>query len=175
MSWKSTADRYGLIAIAIHWVSAAAIFALFGLGCAAANAADPATKAALLRGHVPLGIAIVVLTLLRLVWWRLDRRPAPLPGVPSWQEHSERLVRAALYALILVMGVSGIGLMIASGAPGVLFFGEPGPLPDLWAFPPMYGHFTAAVLLLGLAVLHIVAAIYHQLIRQDRLIARMWR
>ncbi|HVV95407.1 MAG TPA: cytochrome b/b6 domain-containing protein [Hyphomicrobiales bacterium] len=175
MSWKSTASRYGLVAIAIHWISAAAILALFGLGFAAANAADPATKAALLRVHVPLGAAIVVLTLLRIVWWRFDRRPDPLPGLPSWQERSERLVRSALYALILVMGVSGIGLMIASGAPGVLFFGEPGPLPDFWQFPPMYGHLTGAVLLLALAVLHIAAAIYHQLYRRDRLLARMWR
>lgn len=175
MSWKGTADRYGLVAIAIHWVTAAAILALFGLGFAAANASDPALKAALLRGHVPLGAAVFVLTLIRLLWWALDRRPDPLPGLPSWQERSERLVRAGLYTLIIVMGVSGIGMMIASGAPAVLFFGAPGPLPDFWNFAPMYGHFTAAILLLGLAILHICAAIYHQLYRRDRLIERMWR
>jgi cytochrome b561 len=174
MSAKSTAGRYGAVAIAIHWVTAAAILVLLVLGLAAANAADPATRAALLRFHVPLGIAVFLLTLFRIAWWWFwDRRPPPLAGLPGWQVGAEHAVRFLIYAAILVLGASGITMMALSGAPAILFGGAPGPLPDFWQFPPMAGHFVAAFALLALAVLHIAAALYHQAIRRDRLLARM--
>lgn len=173
MAWKSSTNRYGTVAIAIHWVSAAAILALFALGFLAANAADPAAKAALLRFHVPLGLLALVLTVLRLVWWFIDRRPKPLASLPSWQTAVERAVRALIYLLVLVMGMSGIGLMVLSGAAAVLFFGAQRALPDFWNFAPMTAHFAGAVALLALAGLHILAALYHQFYKRDRLLARM--
>jgi cytochrome b561 len=173
MSWKSNNGRYGAVAIFIHWVSAAAILALFALGFLAANEADPAAKAALLRGHVPLGLVVLALTVLRLLWWLVDRRPAPQAGQPGWQTATERTVRAAIYVAILAMGASGIATIALSGAGAILFFGAPGPLPDFWHFPPMRVHLTAAIALLALAGLHIVAALYHQFYRRDRLLGRM--
>jgi cytochrome b561 len=174
MSWRSVSQQYGPVAIALHWLSAAAILALFALGFLAANAADPAAKAALLRFHVPLGILALVLTVMRIVWWlAADRRPAPPPGTPPWQWSAERVVRVLLYGLILVMGASGIATMILSGAGAILFFGVPGPLPDFWRFPPMNAHFAGAIALLALAGLHIAAALYHQFWRRDRLLGRM--
>lgn len=175
MSWRSEPDRYGAVAIVLHWVSAAAILTLFGLGFAAANAGDPSVQAALLRGHVPLGVLVLVLTLGRIAWWLVDRRPEPLAGLPRWQDRMERVVRVMLYGLVLLAAISGLGTLVLSGAAAVLFFGAPGPLPEFWTVPPMTVHFLAVVLLLCLAALHIAAAIYHQLYRQDRLLARMWR
>lgn len=173
MSWKSSASRYGTAVIFIHWVSAAAILAMFALGFLAANAADPAAKAVLLRGHIPLGLLTLVLTLLRLLWWLVDRRPPPLAGQPGWQTGAERVVRALIYVAVLVMGASGIALMALSGAGAILFFDAPGPLPDFWHFAPMRAHLTVAIALLAFAGLHIVAALYHHFYRRDRLLARM--
>ena len=175
MSWHSVPHRYGSVAIAIHWLSAAAILALFALGFLAANTADSAVQAALLRVHVPLGLLALLLTVLRIVWWlAFDRRPVPLPGMPGWQAGAERAVRVLLYALILVMGASGITTVALSGAAAVLFFGAPGPLPDFWRVPPMNAHFIGALALLALAGLHIVAALHHHFWRRDGLLDRMW-
>lgn len=174
MSWKSNSHQYGGIAIAIHWLSAVAILALFVLGFLAANVGDAETKAAVLRIHVPLGVIVLALTVLRIGWWFVDRRPPQLAGMPGWQAASERVVRVLLYAVILVIGVSGIAMMILSGAAAALFFGAPGPLPDFWRFPPMNAHFIGAIALLALAGLHIVAALYHQFYRRHRLLTRMW-
>ncbi len=173
MSAKSTNDRYGWVAIWIHWLSAAAIVVLFALGLAAANSGGPAFKAALLRAHVPLGLFVLLLTVLRIVWWFVDRRPSPLPGLPRWHASTETVVRVLIYAAILLLGASGIGLLAFSGAPAVLFFGAPGPLPDFWRFPPMFSHFLGASALVALVVLHVAAALYHHLLRRDRLLARM--
>lgn len=174
MAWKSGTDRYGAIVIAIHWLSAGAILTLFALGISAANTGNPAVQAGSLRVHVPLGILVALLTILRLVWWLFDRRPAPLAGMPRWQVSTERVVRVLLYALILLMAASGIAVMLLSGAGAVLFFGAPKPLPNFfWRFPPMNAHFAAAIALLALAALHVAAALYHHFYRRDRLLARM--
>ena len=55
--WKSTASRYGSVAIAIHWLSALLIVALLTSGFLAANAADVKAKADVLSIHGPLGIS----------------------------------------------------------------------------------------------------------------------
>jgi cytochrome b561 len=174
MSWKSSTQRYGSIAIAIHWVSAIAILAQLAFGFLAASATDPGAEANWLRAHVLLGVFVVTLTLARIGWWFIDRRPAPLDGLRWWQALSERAVRVLLYLLILILGASGIAVIALSGAAGVLFFGAPGPLPDFARYAPMAAHVAAATALLVLAALHILAALYHHFYRRDGLLARMW-
>lgn len=175
MSWKSSTQRYGSVAIAIHWVSAAAILIQFGLGVAAASATEAGVQAGLLRAHVVLGVFVVTLTLIRLGWWLIDRRPAALAGLPSWQALSERAVRALLYCLILLLGASGLAVLALSGAVDILFAGASRALPDFARWPPMAAHIAAAAALLGLAALHIVAALYHHFWRRDGLLGRMWK
>jgi len=173
MSIKGDHMRYGRVAIWLHWLSALAILCLLVLGFMAAATDDQAHKATLLRAHVPLGVLAFLLTLFRLVWLLVDRRPPPLASLPLWQAFAERFVHGCLYLLIVLLGASGIGLVVLSGAVPALFFGAPSPLPDFPSYAPMIVHGTAAFALLGLLVLHIVAALYHQFVRQDRLLQRM--
>ena len=173
MSAKSTADRYGSVAIAIHWITAVAILALLVAGLWAANTSDNGTKVALLRVHVPLGVAVLALTVFRIVWWFTDRRPAALAGTPRWQVSVEAIVRVLLYALVLLLGASGIAMIVLSGAGAILFGGEARPLPDFWTYAPMRAHFAAVVSLAALLCVHIAAALYHQVIQRDGVLARM--
>jgi cytochrome b561 len=172
MGIKGNSVRYGSIAIAIHWVSAMAILALLGTGFAASLAAEP-QEADILRIHAPLGILVVVLTLMRIVWRFVDARPEDPAGQPRWQALAARGVHALLYLVILIMGASGIGLVVLSGAAAILFFGAAGPLPDFAAFTPMAAHAAAAFVLLAFVCLHVGAALYHQLVRRDQLLSRM--
>jgi cytochrome b561 len=170
---KSDSRRYGAVAITMHWVTAIAILALLLLGFLASRTTDPAVEAALLKVHIPLGTLVLLLTLFRIGWWFFDRRPDQVAGTPNWQHVSERAVRILIYVLLLLMGTSGISLLILSGAAPILFFGAPGPLPDFSAFIPLTAHLVAAIGLLVLAGLHIAAALYHQLVKHDHLLARM--
>ena len=63
--------------------------------------------------------------------------------------------------------------MILSGAAAVLFFGTSGPLPDFKTFTPFYVHGTTATILIALVCVHVLAALYHQFVVKDRLLARM--
>ncbi|HEX8049510.1 cytochrome b [Rhizobium sp.] len=171
---KSTPDRYGTVAISIHWISAILILALLGSGFRAANAMDAVTKAGFLRFHIPVAIIVLILTILRIVWWRFDLKPLPVKGSPAWQERIARWVHVAFYIVILGMIASGIGMMVLSGAaPAVL--GEAGTaLPNFTDYPPRAPHGLGAFLLVGLLIFHAGAALYHQLVRHDGLLRRMW-
>ena len=174
MRWKSTPEAYGRAAIAMHWVSAALILGLLAAGFIAANTADPAAKASILRLHAPLGITVLVLTLARLLWWALaDRKPPQPKGLPAWQSMSARLVHIGLMVATLGLAGSGIALFAWSGAGAIVMAGAPQPLPDFWDYPPRYAHAALARLAVILVALHIAAALYHQFVRKDRIFSRM--
>lgn len=174
MPLKSTDHRYGTVAITIHWVSAVAILGLLTSGLIAGGLTDDAAKAGILRVHVALGSAIVALTVLRVLWWWLaDRRPQPLTGMPLWQERAASAVHGLLYVCILVVGGSGIAMVALSGALPIIYGAAPLPLPDFNAFAPRMAHGLVARIMIVLLIGHIGAALWHQLVRRDRLLARM--
>jgi cytochrome b561 len=174
MQWKSTTDRYGAVAIAIHWIAALLIVALLATGFRMADITDPATKVSLVRFHAVAGITVLLLTLARIAWWWFaDDKPASVKGVPWLQDRLARTVHVLFYVIILGMAASGIGMMILSGAGQIVFGGASGPLPDFWNYTPRIPHGIAARVLLALFVLHLGAALYHHFVRRDRLLGRM--
>lgn len=171
MGLKSTSEKYGAVAIAIHWVTALAIVGLLVSGTVAAGAPE-ATKRLILPIHAVMGSLVLLLTLMRLAWWGWgDRRPSPVPGQPRWQEWAARLVHGLLYLSVLVLGISGIATIVMSGAIPALL-GQ-GPLPDFLAYPPRIAHGLASKLMIALFAAHVGAALFHQFIRRDRLLGRM--
>jgi cytochrome b561 len=172
--WKSSSERYGRVAIAIHWTSALLIIALMIAGVRAADMTDLAAKASLLRIHAPIGTAVLVLTLGRIVWWLFaDRKPDEPVGVPHLQSIAAKAVHILFYVAVLGLAGSGIAMIQLSGAGEILFGTAPGPLPDFWDYTPRYGHAAMATLMAILLALHIGAALYHQFILKDRLLSRM--
>ena len=172
---KSTQTKYGSVAVTIHWLSAIFILAMLGSGFRAASMTDNAAKEAVLMFHVPLGVVILLLTLLRLFWWwRVDQKPNPVSGDPAWQTFTAKAIHVLFYVVILGMAASGIGILALSGAGGILFGAEAGPLPDFSEFLPRGPHGLGARLMLALFALHAGAALYHHFIKGDGLIWRMW-
>ena len=172
MQIKSNITGYGSISIAFHWISAAIILGLLGLGFTAASTGDLALKARILRLHVPLGVLILLLTVLRLLWRWVDRKPPPVSGMPLWQ-NAARAVHALFYVTLIALGASGIAMIAMSGAAAVLFDGSAARLPDFRDYAPRGPHGVAAFVMVGLIAIHVAAVIYHQFVRRDRLLARM--
>ena len=173
MSLRSNSERYGSVVVAIHWLTALAIFAMLGTGLAAANMADPASELVLLRVHAIMGVAVGVLTLFRIVWWLMVDTP-PRDAAPSrLQGLAARAVHFGLYGVILVMVASGIATMLLTGAGAQLAGEAPLPLPDFTLAPPFTAHGMLARVLIVLLIGHIGAALWHQFVRRDRLLARM--
>ncbi len=173
MALRSTNDRYGSVAIAVHWLSAVLIFGLIASGFRAAATVDAAAKASLLRVHAVAGVLVLALTLFRLAWWLFaDCKPDPL-SASRLMERAASTVHALFYVVILGMAASGIGMMVLSGAGPVIFGGQGGPLPDFFQYPPRIPHGLGARLLIIALVLHVGGALYHHFIARDRIFARM--
>ena len=173
MSLRSSPERYGAVIIAIHWLTAVALLAMLGPGLAAANTADAAGELVLLRVHAIMGAAVGALTLFRIVWWLAVDTP-PREAEPSrGRAMAARLVHFGLYGVILVMVASGIATILLTGAGAQLGGAAPLPLPDFTLAPPFTVHGILARVLIVLLAGHIGAALWHQFVRRDRLLARM--
>jgi cytochrome b561 len=172
MALKSTSSQYGQVAIAIHWSSAAAVILTWLAGFAVANAVRPGEGGALLLAHIALGLIVFALTLLRILWWAVaDRHPDAPADQPRWQARAARAVHLLLYVLLVLMATSGITTLVLSGALPLLLAG--GPVPDFSDLIPRVAHGAMSRVLLALLVMHVGAVLYHQLVRRDRLLARM--
>ncbi len=175
MALKSSPDHYGTMAVSIHWLTVVLIVVLVGSGFRAANTADLAAKAAILRLHVPIAVGVLALTILRIVWWwGFDRKPSPIAGSPHWPESAAQVVHVLFYVVLLGLIASGVGMMALSGAAPIIFGGESALLPDFWKYPPRLPHGIGARLLLAMLALHVGAALYHHFARRDGLLRRIW-
>jgi cytochrome b561 len=170
--------RYDRVAAGLHWLTAALVIALIVLGIGA----EPMEKSwgvsalATLTVHKSLGMTVFVLTLLRLAW-RLGHHPPPLPETtPRWQRASAHVAHFALYAFLLVLPV--LGYLLSSGGPFPLqWFGlfdmPKAPVTKSLADAAHAAHVAGGITVAVLVVVHIAAALWHQLVQRDRLLARM--
>jgi len=174
MPLKSTETRYGAVAVTLHWVSAMLILALVISGFRADGLTDATDKAAVLSLHIPLGVLILVLTLLRLIWWgAADRKPIGI-ALPRWQDRASRIVHLLFYVVILGTAASGVAMIVLSGALPIIFGTSAAELPDFHNFVPRGPHGVGALALIALFVLHAGAALYHHFVKRDGLLNRMW-
>lgn len=172
MGWRSDGRRYGAVAMAMHWATAAAVLALLGSGLVMARAADTGAKASLLQFHAAAGFFVGILTLVRILWWLLaDDRPPHPAHTPRWQARAAGAVHGLFYVVIMMMVASGIAMMVLSGAADALAGGA--PLPDFHQFLPRAPHGIGAWALMVLIAFHVGAALYHQFVLRDRLLGRM--
>ena len=80
----------------------------------------------------------------------------------------------ALYVAVILMAASGIGIAVQAGLADIVFRGSGAPLPETFAaFRPRTVHGVLAWVLVALVGLHVAAALFHQLVRHDRLLSRM--
>lgn len=169
--------RYGTLAQAFHWLTAALVAAQFVLGIWAHGLPVSLERLILLARHKSLGLTIFGLVLLRLVW-RLYSPPPPPPPVPHPVfALAARLSHGLLYALLLAMPVVGWLLSSASNLT-VSWFG-------LWVLPNLVApdrrlaqglllaHQSMAWTLLALIALHVAAAFWHHWILKDDVLLRM--
>ncbi len=168
--------RYSGVAIALHWVTALLIVANLLLGLSMVPLPLSPRKLQWYLWHKWIGITVFLLTSLRLTW-RLLRPPPPPVPMPRWQRRASSLSHAALYALLLLVPVSG---WVYSSATGVqvnylgLF-----PLPNLvgkdrsLAAALRILHLTLNSALFALVLVHAGAALRHHFVQRDAVLHRM--
>jgi cytochrome b561 len=175
MPTMPTVSRYHPFLATLHWLLAVLIVAQLAVGyfvLAATANADP-QKIGLLKAHLIVGVAIFVLMLIRFVVRLASSRPARATTGSPALDRLAPVTHYGFYLLVLLMVTSGFAMAIMAGI-GPVVFGHGGPLPpDLRIYPPRVAHGYLALLLAAFILLHVLAALYHQFIRQDGLLRRM--
>lgn len=172
--------RFSAPSRVLHWAMAVMVLAMLFIGVG--MVASVSERYALLVSiHRPLGIAILILVVVRFVN-RLINPPPPLPDdVPPLQQFAAKASHFLLYGLMLVMPLVGWGMLSAAPYPIVMFGSVrlPAILPQ---DPGLYAslrhlHTYLAYLLFATFLVHLGAALFHGLIRRDGVFESMasWR
>lgn len=178
MTLKNTAERWGPVSQAFHWLI---VLLLLGLAIVGLTMGDlPRTPKYfwVYTAHKSMGVTVLFLVLARLAWRAYAGAPHPVPGTPTWQERIATVTHWLLYGLTLAIPLSGWLYDSASGLRPFRWFG-------LFDMPKLVApndairdashsaHEWLFWVLVVLVVAHAGAAFYHHLFQRDATLTRM--
>jgi cytochrome b561 len=167
--------RFTAFSRLLHWTMAAMVLTMLCIGVA--MVVSLANYHVLVSIHRPLGIAILILVVVRFVN-RILNRPPPFPATMS---RAERLIATAseftMYGLMFALPLVGWGMLSAARYPIVLFGSVHLPfiLPhDVMLYAVLRKTHTVLAYLFFLTFLaHFGAILFHTLIVRDGILKRM--
>lgn len=170
-------QSYPLAMRVMHWLMAALVLSLLFAGLTMVKSLGP-WQQQLLAWHKAMGLIALLAIVVRLIIRLRSEKPTLPASVPKMQQLAAKLTQLGFYLLLFVMPLSGYLMQNAAGRP-LSLFGL--PLPSLLNTDlALYGlfrevHGWAALLLVLLIVVHILAALYHGLIKRDGVFSSMVR
>lgn len=174
----STSHCYGGIAKSFHWMVAVGVVVMYALGLymTGLDYQHPWYQSSNAL-HKSLGVLLFGVILLRLAWWVYDTRPVPLDTHSAFSRTLAKVARFGLYALMLLVPLSGYLIATADGR-GVDVFGwfhVPTLIHGLSEQEDVAGevHELLAHLLIILAGFHALVAIKNQVFDHDDTLRRM--
>lgn len=162
---------------ALHWLIVVLLIAQFTFAWTMPHIGRNTPVTTLISLHFTFGVIILAVAVVRLIWRMTHGEPAPLAGIPPWQVNSARVVEWLLYLLLFVIPVLGLINANWRGMPVVMFGLE---MPHLigvrapgWDWTGDVHGLLANYVLLALVGLHVLAALYHYVVRRDGVLQRM--
>jgi len=177
MNKLPSSQRYSQVTQFFHWATAILVLVAFIYGLGGPEQRVYAASRDFDRQlHETLGMAVLTITVLRLLWRLFDTRPVPQSMAP-WMEMSSKLVQAGLYLLLFAVPLTAIAGAWLEGHPLTLLAG-------LQIAPQMAESHDLGVniselhtwlgdVILWLAGLHAVAALYHHFFLRDGVLKSM--
>lgn len=167
---STSPQRFAASQRLLHWLMAICILAMLFIGVGMVSTIAP-KYLTLVQIHKPLGIAILVLALIRLALRIRYGAPALPAGLPEPMKLAAHLSHYVLYALMIGMPLIGWGMLSAADYPVVLFGSVrlPQILPASDSLHTLLwnAHFYLAFAFFAIVLLHVAAALFHALVRRD--------
>jgi cytochrome b561 len=175
-------ERYNNVAIALHWVIAALVLAQIYVGWTFSDMARGPAQAQWFTWHKTLGVAILLLSIARLLW-RLVNPPPRLPDtLPKWERTAARINHALFYVVLIGLPLTGWAtISTGKGALTSTMTRLIGGIP--WPFIPglsqeshegfATAHGVMILIIFLLIAVHVGAALKHQFIDKARIANRM--
>ncbi len=180
MLLKSDDTQWGSLAKFFHWAVVILILIQGTIGLIMTSLPKTPAVIPVYTVHKSLGLTILALALLRLAWRIFDRRPVDPHNVPQWQYVVARSTHVLLYVLLFAVPLSGWLMDSASALRPLYYFGwfkvpsvTGGPMPHVRDVMDTL-HPVLFWVLIGVAVVHLAAALQHHFFKNDDVLARMW-
>lgn len=175
--------KYDTIAMALHWIIAALMIFLIFFGEDLMEEAEDGGEAMagtfLPSLHVSLGSAVLVLSVLRLLWRTMNPPPALPATMAPWEVLATKVTHGVFYVLMIGLPLTGwlsfprflrenpamseVSIFGVIGVPGA-------PDPGI---PAGLLHNVGSKVGMALVILHVLAALKHQFVSRDGLLGRM--
>lgn len=177
MGLRNTANDYGSLARALHWLVAIGIFVLLWLGLEQSGMERGAERQAVRDLHGSIALLVFVLMSVRVVWRLMSVIPDHPTATPGWQRLAAAVVHWGLYASVFVQIVAG-AMAVSTGGRALAFFGLFSiPLPvaesdeghEFWEGI----HESVWAVIVALLLVHVLAALYHHFIAKNDVLRRM--
>ncbi|MDT2005596.1 cytochrome b [Rhodococcus opacus] len=167
--------RFAATVRLLHWAMAIMVIAQLVVGALMVTTLD---HYHLLRAvHVPLGVAVLALVVVRIGNRLVCRTPAPPTTMRPVERRAATASEYLLYALLVIQPLTGWAMLSAGGYPITLF--QHLHLPPLLAPEPTayallrQSHTMLGYLLFFTFTAHMCAVLFHTLVLRDGLLRRM--
>jgi cytochrome b561 len=170
-----TVPRFNLLARCLHWLMAPLLLTMLFIGVCMMTSLQH--RIFLINLHRPLGIAILLLAILRLFNRLRHPRVDSGDSLPRWQAAAAHASHLLLYGLMLALPLLGWATLSAGDYPVRMFAGI--TLPHITpASPVLYAwlrdaHGYLAWLLFAVVLAHVCAALMHAWVLRDKIFSRM--
>ena len=188
LNYGAPVRRYSLSARWYHWVTALLMFTVIPLGWifgafkTKPNLPDvfvapfPGSPADYAAAHMTVGLSIFVIVAGRIVY-RLFHQPPALPRrIPAIEKGLAHATHWLLYAVLVVMPVSGY-IMSSGSKPPISILGlfnfPKLPITQSQGFVAAVIHVYTQFAVYALIMLHLAGTAWHLFVRQDNILARM--
>lgn len=175
---KDTTTSYGLISVILHWLTAITVLGLFALGYWMVGLSYYSSwYRTAPYWHKSIGILLLFAMLFRVIWRICSTTPTPVATLSIWEKLSSKSVHFLLYVILFGILISGYLISTADGRAiqvfnwfeipslGALFANQASLAGDI--------HRLLAYSIIGLVLLHALAALKHHFIDKDVTLKRM--
>lgn len=178
MPLVNTKTKFGFISIALHWITAVAVYAMFALGLWMVTIGYYDVwyhKAP--EMHKGVGILLMMGMVIRILWRLVSPPPAPLKSYTRTTRIAAALAHLFLYTSLITIGISGYLISTAEGKPVNVFglFEVPATITNAAIQADLAGtiHLWIAWCVVIVSVLHGLMAVKHHIIDKDETLLRM--
>lgn len=192
---KNTRDSWGVVSRYLHWGILLMIIVQVPVGFYMVNVYEAYTQTyaeaelpLVLRTsqvHHTIGLTVLLLAFFRVSWRLANPTPGLPPALAAYQRYLARGTHIFLYVLMFIYPLTGWAALSAyEGEFPIYFFGwdsVPRIVPQVAEGSTFdfefFGEIHEFLWKIGAAVLglHVGGALWHQFVRRDGILARMWR
>lgn len=178
---QAEVHRYSGVAQSLHWLTAFFVLIAWSLGEFDDVLPKGVARAAGLFVHISVGLAILVMLVVRVPWQVTHKQPPETTKFGAWMtiwtDPAARIAHYAMYLLLAAVPISGIVLQFARGNAlplfGLVEIASPWIADRAFASSVKEIHEILANALVILAMFHGLAALLHHFVFGDRTLVRM--